>query len=483
MRTPLPALLACLALSGLLAACRPAAPRAPLRGFDLVLVNIDALRADHLGFLGYPRPTSPVLDGLAARGVVFAEAMSASSVTRESVAALLSGRLPSRSGAFGWQAAPAPDAAHLGELLRAAGYRTAFLSNTVMLRDPAFSRGFDEVQHLPRRWDLSGEGPRLTARALRFVQQAGDAPVAMYLHYLDPHAPYAPTPALRARMPAAPVAEPLSLYRDVEPGMPALRASGFGPGEARYEDLVARYDAEIRSTDTAIGGLLAGLAATGRLDHTLVVLTADHGEEFLEHDWVEHGWTLHRESIHVPLLFFAPAALTAARIAAPVSAVDVLPSLVALLGLPAPRAPVDGVSLFALDGAAPRPHAPDRPVIAELLLAERNGVRAVLLDGWKYVAAWRWIPPAQRAEVIRAGSARPAPALDPWGPIVRQWLYHVAVDPGETADLHAQEPQRTGALRARLADAIGAPRPLAEAPAAPPVPAEERERLRALGYH
>lgn len=452
-----------------------------MHGANLVLINIDTLRADHLGFNGYPRDTSPHLDTLAARGVVFEQAMATSSVTRESVAALLTGRLPSRSGSFGWRAAPAADSAHLGELLRAAGYRSAFLSNTVMLRHPAFARGFDEVQHLPARWDLSGEGARLSERALRFVESGGE-PFALYLHYLDPHAPYAPSPALRARIAAPAVARPLELYRDIEPHLLELEAQGFGPGEARFEDLVARYDAEILSSDAAIGALLEGLARTGRLARTLVVVTADHGEEFLEHGWVEHGWTLYAESLHVPLLFVGPG-LVPARLAEPVSQLDVLPSLAVLLGLSVPNSLLDGAPLFVYEAGRVVPHASQRPVVSELLLAERNVVRSVLWDGWKYVAAQQWLPVTERTALIGAGRAPRAPAVDPWGPIVHETLHHVAEDPFETRDRLAEEPERAHALRLRLEAVIGARLPFSDAGHAPEVPPEEAERLRALGYH
>jgi arylsulfatase len=423
-----------------------------------------------------------VLDRLAEQAAVFEQAMAASSVTRESVAALLTGRLPSRSGSFGWRAAPAADSAHLGELLQRAGYRTGFLSNTVMLRDPGFTRGFERVQHLPARWDLSGEGMRLTEAALGFVRDVG-APFALYLHYLDPHAPYAPSAELLARITPSGVAAPLELYRDVEPNLPELLAAGFGPGEARFEDLVARYDAEIASTDAAIGALLDGLAEQGLLDRTLVVVTADHGEEFLEHGWVEHGWTLHRESIHVPLLFAAPGRVAAARVREPVSQIDVLPSLVDLLGLEPVEAPLDGASLFEPGASGWQPRSTFRPVVSELLLAERNVVRAVLWDGWKYVAAQQWVPADQRSSKLRPPAAGTVPSVDPWGPIVHEALYAVLEDHGETRDRLAAEPERSRALRELLASKIGASRDGPEGTRGSEVSPEDAERLRALGYH
>ena len=166
----------------LAAACAPAVDSsAPLAGYSVLLVNVDTLRADHLGTYGYARPTSPFLDSLAAGGVVFENAQSNSSFTRESVSALFTGRLPSRAGRAGWHAEPGPDVPHLAEQMRSAGYRTGFLSNTVMLRRPGFTRGFQVTGHLSKRWNLSGEGQKLSARALRFARESRGAPFFLYL--------------------------------------------------------------------------------------------------------------------------------------------------------------------------------------------------------------------------------------------------------------------------------------------------------------
>lgn len=468
---------ALLAAAALLPGCQ-GRPDAPLRGFNLVVVNVDTLRADHLGFHGYPRPTSPFLDRLAAQGVVFERAISNSSITRESVAALLTGRLPSASGSAGWNAAPAPGSAHLGERLAAAGYRTGFFSNTVMLKDPAFTRGFEEVQHLPARWDLSGEGPRLSERALRFVAEAGGAPFALYLHYLDPHAPYDPAREFLARFTREELPPNLDLYRDVEPHLAALRAGGFGPGDPRFDAMVLRYDAEIAATDAAIEQLVTGLGAAGVLDRTLLVVTSDHGEEFLEHGFVEHGWTLFEESIHVPLLFHAPAALAPARTRVRVSQVDVLPTLAGLLGLPLEVAPLDGVPILRGEGPGVRPATEDRLQRADLLIPFRNVLRSATLGDWKLVAAHRWIPPEARKPEAGAASAGPV-TLDLTRPPVREMLYDLATDPGEQDDRKEIAPDALTQLR----PALGGTAPVRPAGGAPAVSREEQERLRALGYH
>jgi arylsulfatase len=458
----------------------------PLADRDLILINIDALRADHLGCYGYARDTSPFLDSLCRESVVFERASAASAYTRESVAALFTGRLPSKSGALGWHAAPIPPHMTLAEQLQARGFRTGSLNNTVMLRDPGFARGFETVQHLPRRWDLSGEGPRLSDAAVDFVRKTAPERYFLYLHYLDPHGPYQPAPDIHRRLTPDPPPAPLALYDDVMPDLAALRADGFGPGDPRFEDLVMRYDAEIAATDAALEGLFRGLEELGALNRALVVITADHGEEFLEHDFVEHGWTLYEESLRVPLIFWAPGALRPARVRARASHVDLVPTLLDLLGVPAASAKVDGVPLFEMSRDGLRPLTRERVQIAELLLSKRQIVRALLFDDWKYVATWRWVDPSQRAS---AHERPPAGASELWGPAVREELYHLGEDPGELRnriDARADVHHELAAVLARFESAgpnYGfAPVKGASEPGAGGVPAKDAARLRALGY-
>jgi arylsulfatase A-like enzyme len=308
------------------------------------------------------------------------------------------------------------------------------------------------------------------------VRRDAARPFFFYLHYLDPHAPYRPADPFREKLAGERCERPLDLYQEIEPRLPQLRASGFGPGDPRYEDLVTRYDAEIAATDAALEQLFRGLEALAVLDRTLVVITADHGEEFLEHGWVEHGWALYQESIHVPLLFWAPAALQPARSGLPASHVDVLPTLVQLLGLEAPRAGLDGVPLFEGSPAAPRASQEASPRFVELLIPRRNVSRAVMVDGWKYVASHRWVEPEKRA-----ASRAPASSIDLTQAPVREALYHFASDAGETRDLASEEPERLAALRSLLRVRAPSAAPVAPAPSAP-IDAEEAARLRALGY-
>ncbi len=468
----------------LILACWSGAPdrSAPLEGYDVLLVVVDALRADHLGSHAYPRDTSPFIDSLAEQGIVFESAFSNSSYTRESVASLLTGKLPSRGGAVGWVAQPDRAAPCLGEIFRRAGYRTGFFSNTSQLALQGFTRGFEEFQFPTRSWKLSGEGDKLSTRALGFARRAGDRPLFLYLHYLDPHAPYDPRPRFRQRLSPAPVAAPLALYDDVVPGIEELVDAGFGPGEPRFEDLVARYDAEIASTDASLETLLRGLEALGR-ERTLVVLTADHGEEFLEHGFVDHAWTLYEESIRVPLIFWAAGALEPARVEQRVSLVDVFPTLLALLGVQTPDGSFDGAPLLEPSTGRPLDAPISRPHFAELLIEERNVVRAVVQDQWKYLAVHRWTAPERRGQP----SGKRAPLRLDDAPI-REELYDLSRDPLEQQDRSADSPPQLGSLRRVLREYVestnldyGTRRSTGKKAAAEISP-ETLEQLRALGY-
>jgi len=481
-------LLAQISFSATLMGCGSLRPRITgLKEFNLIFINIDALRADHLKCYGYARNTSPFLDSLAAQGVRYERAHSNSAYTRESVATLMSGLLPSSSGSVGWYAHPFEGEQNLAETFRAAGYRTGLFTLTTMLDHPQFSAGFDEAEHLTDVWGLSRAGPRLSSRALEFVRASAGRKFMMYLHYLDPHGPYDPPEELFRRFRPVSFPQVFDVYAHVRSHLDLLVAHGFGPGDVRFEDMVARYDAEILDTDAAIRDLFAGLKTLGVLDRTLVVVSADHGEEFLEHGFVEHAWTLYQESLHIPLLLWAPTRLPPLRIDARVSVVDYLPTILSLMEIPHQRRDFDGTALFQRRGKTFRSVAPASPLIAEMLIPERSVLRAIIRDDWKYIVAQKWLRPEERPAAIRAEEKLHgqglAPSFDLWGPATHEELYHLSEDPRESRSVSASAPERVAALRAQLEEyrgrCLGGPasRRLAEEP----TPAD-LEKLRSLGY-
>lgn len=444
-----------LAMVALLSACRSATPDTRPASHVLVIV-IDTLRADHLGTYGYSRDTTPFLDSLALEGTVFTHAVTTSSFTGEAISSLFTGQYPSATpwGA-GWYARPAPDATTLAMAFQEQGYATALFSNSPVLDAPEFYRGF-ETTWCGTEFGLSGQGPRLVDRALEWLKAHADQPTFTYLHFLDPHSPYAPTETYATRFGAPGTDTPLSLYEDVRQQVPALRASGFGPGDARFEDLVRRYDGEIAFIDDTVKGLFNGLEALGLKNDTLAVITSDHGEEFLEHGFVEHAWTLYPEVHRIPLILWEPDRIPATRNETTVSLVDLMPTLAALQelvpvkgsGTPLLQARDDGTWWLAPEST---------PRIMELLIQSRCLVRAVIQKDTLYVAYWQWRSPeecAAAAGVLRKtraalldGSVEP---VDARGGIVKEALYDLARDPGAQHDISSNHPEEVARWRAHL---------------------------------
>ena len=282
----------------------PVAPESPSQR-NVVVIVIDTLRADHLGCYGYSRDTSPTLDRLAAEGLRYERAFSASTYTRESVASLWTGRLPSSAG-HGWRARPSASHPNLATAFREQGYATVFVSDHPALRSPSYAedRGWDVVHHVSERY-YSGRSDTTVQRAINLLKSRADGPFLLYLHLLDPHAPYRPSSgSVEALFPGENTSG--SGFLEVRQSLPDLKREGFAPGHPDFEAMVRRYDAEIRDVDDAIADLIDTLTQAGYADHTTFVITSDHGEEFLEHGFVDHSWTLFREVTHVPLIVWGP---------------------------------------------------------------------------------------------------------------------------------------------------------------------------------
>ena len=324
----------------LVLACAPG--DSPERPPNLLLVSIDALRADRLGAYGYPRPTTPFLDELAARGVVFENAFVNTHGTTPSHATILSGlhqethRVGIEGSSGGVVEARIPDTVPLvQELLRANGYHTIGVTDGGNAGGAfGFARGFDAFD------DRGGGVDKVSLRAARFVREAPrDRPVFVFLHTYEVHSPYDPPPAQRSLLGVADAVSAASSRFLLDHASTA--GATLPPG--RLEEISRLYDAEIRVADDRLRVLWRELEELGFLDRAVVVVTSDHGEEFGEHGGLLHRDLLYDVLIKVPLLVAGPG-FAAERRSEPVSSVDIAPTLLDLAGVDVPPE-MEGASL------------------------------------------------------------------------------------------------------------------------------------------
>lgn len=290
------------------------------RGCSVVLVSFDTVRADHLGAYGYDRPTSPRIDELALRSVVFENAISQSSWTRPAHASMLTALYPSEHGmvAMSRTSVMPPGVRTLPAALRAHGYATAaFTGGGNMSAHFGFDSGFDRYETLGRRFEESID------EVESWIASRGGEPFFLLLHGYDAHKPYRSGSADRAALGLGPNRPRIGIQRVCNE---ARHAGEIG-------EHIWEYDAAIHHGDRGIGRVLDLLERVGRRDDTIVILTSDHGEEFLEHGGCFHVRTLYREILHVPLMIAVPG-VAARRVQGLVPAsVSIAPTVLDLVGV------------------------------------------------------------------------------------------------------------------------------------------------------
>jgi arylsulfatase A-like enzyme len=361
-------------------------------GKNVLVLLVDALRADHLGAYGYARDTSPNLDRAAARGIVFDRAETAAPWTLPAVVSLLTGTLATTHGVvYATDSMLPADRRTVGDIFRENGYSTAaFVGNPLIGEQHGFRVGFEDFEEC-----LFMDAGRINERLLTWVRAHKAERFFAYVHFMEPHAPYAaPDPYYSYFDPEyagrivrnswngqlvhggwdAAVDDPTAaaMGSALARGVPVVLRETLGE-EAVQDDaagvvyagpplvhrMVDLYDGEIRAWDARFGELLAGLAAEGLDDETVIVVLADHGEEFVEHGRFGHGFDFFEPAMRIPLLVLDPAEPRPRRIGALVSIADVVPMLLERLGLTAADS-FDGWPLSRIEG----PEAAGRVLLA-----------------------------------------------------------------------------------------------------------------------
>jgi arylsulfatase A-like enzyme len=409
---------------------------------NVLFILVDTLRSDHLTPYGYGRDTSPnIARTLARPGAVVETAYSQAPWTLPSVVSFLTSRYPGEilgddAAAYGIP----PGTPALAESMAQRGYVTGgFFANKILHAGNGFARGFDTF-YSPAGDAAAGgeEGPDaadLTGRVLPWLEAHRNQPFFLYAHYIDPHDPYDNPEIVDNRSPFEPPCPGCISGRHIQ-GVYAGKLQLHDPARDT-EHLKALYDSEIHYADRFIGRLIDALPPDV-LRNTLIVLTADHGEEFHDHGGWKHGFTLYDEQIHVPLLARWDGHIPAgSRLRGTVRLLDLAPTLVRAVGGRVPPS-WEGVDLLpALTGRAPLPRL---AAFAQHMMIGPLRTAAVL-DGRKLILFNPRTP------------FTPANGLDAYlwtqdlHRLRRAELYDLAHDVHERHDLAAAAPGEVGALQ------------------------------------
>jgi arylsulfatase A-like enzyme len=439
---------------------RPVVPPGQRRP-NLIVFLVDTLRADELGVYGSDRGVTPAMDAFARDGVVFANGFSLAPWTRSAVATLLTGQQPFRHKANVRDSSIDPSVPTLAEMLQPAGYRTeAIVTNGNISAPLGFGRGYADYTYLredPSQQEIHVRASVVTDEVLaRLARLQAAQPFHLYVHVSDPHYPYAPPEPYRKA--ARSTYEDPGLAVEPERLMRLAAREDFPPDALRY--LREMYEGDIASVDAQFGRLIEGLRRAGLYENSAILLTADHGEQFMEHGGLWHAFSFYGELIRVPFVLKLPEGAESGRVVEEtVNHLDVVPTLLELSGSERDPA-LPGASLLALlGGGAVQP---------------RIGLYVLQLDGFSNegVATDRYLLILnQTGRGWRKGTHRP-----------RLELFDRVADPGELHNLARERPAQVDYLLQQL---NGMHRRMVREPTPAPaakVDPETDKALQALGY-
>ncbi len=401
-----------------------------LEDMNVLLIVVDTMGAGHVGCLEPGLDTTPNIDRLAADGALFTHAYSTAPWTQPSISALMTGLTPSHTGVLHLYDHLGADNVTLAERLSRRGFATAgVVSHFLIAARLGFDQGFDSYDESAVVNHHRGiSSPKVYQAAAADLQRLKDDRFFMFVHFFDPHAHYLHHPEFdRTSWYHGPV-------RDWDHKITELRKrlDELDPDGTRYlRDL---YREEIAFTDHYIGMLLAKLDELGLRDNTLVILTADHGEEFMEHHWIGHTRNLYDTLVHVPLVVSLPGRIDPAVIDDPVSLLDIAPTLMDLSRDPVEDFSWDGISLIPRL-AGRRPGRTGRLLYHEVAFPARKDDAGTPVAGrGTFLAAvsrdqWKLIHDVEH---------------DTWS------LFDRVTDPGEHRDLLAEQPAVASPLRRDL---------------------------------
>lgn len=432
-----------------------------LDNLNVLLVVVDTLGTEHLGLFNPKLTDTPNLNRLAKNGVLFKRAYSAAPWTKPSIASIMTSLFPSEHKVNGLNSLFRPELQTMAELFKAEGRPTAgFISHTLIDAKTGYNQGFDEYKIVKFKGNVhdSTTSHQVTDLALDWLKRQGypastsdKKPFFMFLHYFDPHfnyqhhAEFDQTSGYKGPLTAG-------------MGLRALRRAIPTMTKSDIDFLVGLYHEEIAYTDKHIGRLLDNLAASGLSKNTIVILTADHGEEFMRHGKIGHTATLFDELVHVPLIFSLPGVFGPKVVEESVTTIDILPTLFSIQSDSAVKPEWRGISLkpyLTGQGAPPK----DRYFYSEVDFRS-SGIKA-----------------------YKVGVSHQSFKLVYDKPTKVYELYDRAKDPEELHDIAQQNPKMVAELTKKIEEFRSKFQPEGAAPSeeierSP----EEIQQLKSLGY-
>lgn len=312
---------------------------------NVLLIILDTVGAQHVSSFGLKEPLTPTVDRLVEQGVSFQQAYSSAPWTKPAIASMLTGLMPNRCGMSNISAVLGAQVETVATAFRKKRYRTAAVVSHFFLQGDrfGFGQGFDQYDdRLSRNANphQSITSQDVTGYAIQWINQHRADPFFLMTHYFDPHDVFFAHPEFDRTRGYKGTLQPGIVMRQLQT---LLRENALSQEDVRY--LTGLHHEEIAYTDHHVGKLLSHLEKCGLSENTLVVLAADHGDAFAQHNWLGHTATLYNELIHVPFLFCLPGRISPGKAVTPVSTVDVWQTLADLFRLQKPAYPLDGRSL------------------------------------------------------------------------------------------------------------------------------------------
>jgi arylsulfatase A-like enzyme len=395
------------------------------------VVVIDTLRADHLSHYGYHRPTAVALDEFAATATRFEDCTAPASWTVPSVASLMTGVHPTRHQLHRLGFALPGDLETMAESLSRGGWHTTAISfNPAVRPELGFDRGFDEFDAHEGKFTSYPNMEEMVTRVDAWLDHGPPQPFFLYLQPMNVHGPYRVPDSARTTLLGRPPGDEFRYFR--EPMRGIMREARLelrdDVGPEYLQSLVDKYDTAVRYTTDQLANLFDGLAARKLFDDTLIVVTADHGEELFDHGGFNHGCSLHREVLQVPLYLKMPGQRRGQTVDAPVDLIDLVPTILDVAGVSL-RQQADGNSLLPLLGGGARPEWLEKRVRFSHTHWRNHFIGSAVTGGGH--------------KLIRIDSN--------YEGLQNRWrLYDLIRDPGERVDLYERETETAQRLRTLL---------------------------------